>query len=62
MKSTINDVAKAAGVSMKTVSRVLNHEPNVAAKTREKVMAVSKELHYSPSSVSYTHLTLPTKA
>ena len=49
MKSTINDVAKAAGVSMKTVSRVLNHEPNVASKTREKVMAVAKELHYSPS-------------
>ena len=49
MKSTIHDVAKQAGVSMKTVSRVLNHEPNVAAKTREKVMAVAKELHYSPS-------------
>lgn len=49
MKSTINDVAKAAGVSMKTVSRVLNHEPNVADKTREKVMAVAKELRYSPS-------------
>ena len=49
MKSTIHDVAKQAGVSMKTVSRVLNHEPNVAPKTREKVMAVAKELHYSPS-------------
>ena len=49
MKSTIHDVAKKAGVSMKTVSRVLNHEPNVATKTREKVMAVAKELHYSPS-------------
>ena len=49
MKTTIHDVAKKAGVSMKTVSRVLNHEPNVADKTREKVMAVAQELHYSPS-------------
>ena len=49
MKSTITDVAKQAGVSMKTVSRVLNNEPNVAQKTREKVQAVARELHYSPS-------------
>ena len=32
MKATITDVAKQAGVSMKTVSRVLNNEPNVAEK------------------------------
>ena len=49
MKSTITDVAKQAGVSMKTVSRVLNNEPNVAQKTRERVQAVAKELHYSPN-------------
>jgi len=49
MKATITDVAKEAGVSMKTVSRVLNNEPNVAVKTREKVMAVAKELRYSPN-------------
>ena len=49
MKSTIHDVAKQAGVSMKTVSRVLNQEPNVANKTREKVLAAAAELRYSPS-------------
>lgn len=49
MKATITDVAKHAGVSMKTVSRVLNNEPNVAAKTREKVLAVANDLHYSPN-------------
>jgi LacI family transcriptional regulator len=49
MKATITDVAKHAGVSMKTVSRVLNNEPNVAQKTREKVMEVAKELRYSPN-------------
>jgi len=49
MKSTITDVAKKAGVSMKTVSRVLNKEPNVAEKTRERVLEVAKELRYSPN-------------
>ena len=34
---------------MKTVSRVLNNEPNVAKKTRERVLAVAKELRYSPN-------------
>lgn len=34
---------------MKTVSRVLNNEPNVAVKTRERVLAVASELHYSPN-------------
>lgn len=34
---------------MKTVSRVLNNEPNVAAKTRERVLAVASELNYSPN-------------
>lgn len=49
MKATITDVAKEAGVSMKTVSRVLNNEPNVASKTREKVLAVANNLRYSPN-------------
>lgn len=49
MKATITDVAKKAGVSMKTVSRVLNNEPNVADKTRERVKAVASELRYSPN-------------
>ncbi len=46
---TIDDVAKKAGVSMKTVSRVVNCEPNVSAKTREKVQAVISELNYRPN-------------
>jgi len=49
MKSTITDVAAKAGVSMKTVSRVLNNEPNVAKGTRERVLSVAKELRYSPN-------------
>ena len=46
---TINDVAKKAGVSIKTVSRVVNREANVREKTREKVMAAIKVLDYRPS-------------
>lgn len=45
----IEDVAKRAGVSMKTVSRVLNHEPNVRPAMRDKVMAAVAELNYRPN-------------
>ncbi len=44
----IEDVAQAAGVSMKTVSRVLNHEPNVREDTRQRVEAAVKQLNYKP--------------
>jgi len=49
MKATITDVAKQAGVSMKTVSRVLNNEPNVAKATRDRVMEVAANLQYRPN-------------
>ena len=45
---TIIDVAEQAGVSIKTVSRVLNNEANVRADTREVVMAVVTRLNYRP--------------
>ncbi len=44
----IEDVAAAAGVSMKTVSRVLNHEPNVREETRKRVTRAVDELKYTP--------------
>ncbi|WP_262689724.1 LacI family DNA-binding transcriptional regulator [Kordiimonas aestuarii] len=46
---TIDDVAKKAGVSIKTVSRVVNREPNVRAATKEKVELAIKELNYRPN-------------
>lgn len=49
MKATINDVAKHAGVSIKTVSRVMNNEPSVRQPTREKVQASVAELNYQPN-------------
>jgi LacI family transcriptional regulator len=49
MKATINDVAALAGVSIKTVSRVINREPTVRKTTADKVWAAAKELHYQPN-------------
>jgi len=50
MKSvTIIEIAERAGVSMKTVSRVLNGEPNVRESTRDKVKKVAAELNYQPN-------------
>jgi len=46
---TIQDVAKAAGVSVATVSRVLNNHPSVSEKTRKKVQKVIEELNYQPN-------------
>ena len=45
----IYDVSKHAGVSIATVSRVLNGNPNVSDKTRRKVLAVMDELGYTPN-------------
>ena len=47
--ANIHDVARAAGVSIKTVSRVLNGEPNVRLKTKAAVEAAIDALNYVPS-------------
>lgn len=46
--STIYDIAKKAGVSIATVSRVVNNSDGIADKTREKVLKVADELGYHP--------------
>lgn len=48
-KITINDVAAHAGVSKKTISRVLNNEPNVSPDTKLKVDTAVKTLGYRPN-------------
>ena len=48
-RNTINDVAREAGVSIKTVSRVLNNERYVRAETRAKVETAIAALSFSPS-------------
>jgi LacI family transcriptional regulator len=49
MTVTIKDVAEKAGVSTKTVSRVMNDEAHVRAELRETVMRVVTELGYRPN-------------
>ena len=48
-KATITDVASRAGVSIKTVSRVMNGEPNVRSATRERVREAAAALGYEPN-------------
>lgn len=45
---TIFDVAQAAGVSITTVSRILNNKPDVSKATRQRVQQVIEELGYTP--------------
>jgi LacI family transcriptional regulator len=49
---TMHDVAERAGVSLMTVSRVVNDKEDVSPATRQKVMGVIKELNYRPSSIA----------
>ena len=46
---TIKDVAALAGVSDRTVSRVVNREPNISGKTRERVEDAIARLNYIPN-------------
>jgi len=50
--STIKDVARLAGVSPATVSRVLNDSAGVRAETRERVESAIKQLNFAPSAVA----------
>lgn len=48
-KITIQEIAKLSGVSVSTVSRVLNNSPSVSAAKRKKIQAVIDEHNYTPS-------------
>ncbi len=48
-RMNIYDIAKLAGVSIATVSRVVNGSPRVSEKTRQKVLAVMEESEYTPN-------------
>src|SRR5579871_1384970 len=47
-RPTINDIARLAGVSKKTVSRVINASPYVQKETRERIEAVIAAHSYAP--------------
>lgn len=48
-QATIYDISQKAGVSIATVSRVLNDNSKVSAKTKAKVLAVMEEYEYEPN-------------
>lgn len=52
MGATIRDVARAAGVGLGTVSRVLNNSALVSQTTRQRVLDVIAELQYTPSQIA----------
>ena len=47
--STLRDVAELAGVSIKTVSRVVNHQNEISQATRQRVQEAIDQLHYRPN-------------
>ena len=49
---SIKDVARHAGVAISTVSKVLNHYPNVSEETKKKVNEAVEELNFLPNSVA----------
>ncbi len=49
MHLTLEEIAKQAGVSRSTVSRVINNHPNVDADTRAKVLEIAQNLEYQPN-------------
>jgi LacI family transcriptional regulator len=46
---TIKDIAQKAGVSIATVSRAINQEDGLSSATREKILAISRQLRYYPN-------------
>ena len=50
--STIKDVARQAGVSLQTVSRVVNQHPSVKPTTRNRVLEAIEDLRYQPNSAA----------
>ncbi len=57
MTATIKDVAKMAGVSISTVSRVINNSKPVSPEIRKKVLDVINEVGYKPNEIARTLVT-----
>jgi LacI family transcriptional regulator len=52
MNYGLEDIAKIAGVSKSTVSRVINNQPNVSVRTRQKVLEVIRASDYHPNTAA----------
>ena len=57
MSQKLEDIARLAGVSRSTVSRVINNHPNVRERTRAKVLRVIKETGFRPNPAARTLVT-----
>ena len=60
--ATVKDIAAAVGVSVATVSNVLNDRPNVGRANRQKVLRVAKQLGYRPNRAAQAMRTGRTRA
>jgi DNA-binding LacI/PurR family transcriptional regulator len=58
---TMRDVAQRAGVSIQTVSAVVNNKPDITEETRARVLAVIEQLNYQPYSVARSLRTRQTR-
>ncbi len=52
MSITIRDIAKTAGVSPSTVSKVINDHPKIPASTKERIRQIMKDLNYYPNQIA----------
>lgn len=60
MMPTINDVAREAGVSISTVSRVLNNNYPVKEETRKRIEEAIEKLNYKPNMLARSLITKKT--
>lgn len=60
--ATVKDIAAAGGVSVATVSNVLNDRPNVGAATRQRVLRIAQQLDYRPNRAAQAMRTGRTRA
>jgi len=51
-KVTIKDIARMANVSHTTVSRALNDKSRIRNETKEKILAIDRELNYQPNFIA----------
>jgi LacI family transcriptional regulator len=56
-RTSLEDVARKAGVSRSTVSRVVNNDPNVKTETRERVLKVIEQERFNPNTVARSMVT-----
>ena len=62
MKATIYDIAREAGVSIATVSQVINGKGKISEKRRAEVMEIMERLNYQPSAIAAAQASKPIRS